>query len=152
MDTIRVVLADDHAGIRQGIANLLRQAGDIEVVGQAQDGLEALSAVEELQPDVLLLDLSMPKMDGVDVARQLITSRFPVRILVLSIYLHDEYVQALCGNGICGYLTKDEDPEYIVQAVHRVAAGETGVYSKGILERISPPASAPQAFPTASIF
>ena len=122
----RVVLADDNEIIREGIRKLLKKAQDIQVVGEARDGLEALRMVKEVAPDVLLLDVEMPRMNGIEVARQLKKEQVKTRILVLSAYGDREYIKEMLANGAAGYLLKDEAPERIIEAVHGVAKGETG--------------------------
>ncbi len=124
MSGIRVLLADDHPVVRSGIRNLLDQEPDIQVVGEAQDGLEVVSLVQELSPDVLLLDMEMPGMPGVQVARQLQAARSPVRILGLSAYDDRQYILNLLANGAAGYLSKEEAPQRIVEAVRGVWKGE----------------------------
>ncbi len=118
--TIRVVLADDHAIIRTGIRSLLKKASDIQVVGEASNGVEALRLANELAPDVLLLDMEMPGMSGVEVARQLRAAGSPVHILALSAYDDRHYILGMLASGAAGYLLKDEAPEIIVAAVRRV--------------------------------
>lgn len=142
--TTRVVLADDHDVVRQGLKRLLNRAPDLEVVGEASDGLEALNSVKELQPDVLLLDIEMPVMDGIEVARRLQESRQPVCILVLSAYDDREYIRALLDIGVSGYLVKGEAPGKIVEAVRGIARGEKGWVSPQIrkkLEKMNEPVS-----------
>ena len=132
MDRTRVLLADDHPGVRAGIRTLLEKASDIEVVGEAGDGFEALKLAEDLAPDVLLLDIEMPQMSGVEVARKLRARGSPIRILVLSAYQDRQYIQAALSSGAMGYLTKDEAPEKIVKAVRNAAQGqEAWVNRKG---------------------
>jgi DNA-binding NarL/FixJ family response regulator len=111
MTTIRVVLAEDHPITRAGIRNLLEKAADIDVVGEAGDGSETVRLVRELAPDVLLLDMELPGLKGVEVARQLQAARAPVRILALSAYDDKEYIRGLLSSGAAGYLTKEEAPE-----------------------------------------
>jgi len=133
----RVVLADDHAVVRAGIRHLLRKAPDITVVGEAINGDEALRMVEDLTPDVLLLDMEMPTVSGIEVAQKLQEAQSPVRILVLSAYEDSQYIQALLDSGASGYLTKDEVPEIIVEAVRGVSRGEEGWVSPRIAQKMS---------------
>jgi len=125
----RVVLAEDNEIIRRGIRNLLTKARDIEVVGEAKTGVEALHLVDELLPDVLLLDVEMPLLNGIEVARQMKKGGRITRILVLSAYDDREYIQEMLANGAAGYLIKDEAPKRIIEAVLGVARGETGLVS-----------------------
>jgi DNA-binding NarL/FixJ family response regulator len=122
----RVVLADDHTVVRQGLKRLLNRAPEIQVIGEASDGQEALNYVKELQPDVLLLDIEMPVIDGIEVARRLHELQSKVRILILSAYDDREYVRALLDIGVSGYLVKGEAPGKIVEAVRGVAQGQKG--------------------------
>ena len=126
MNITRVVLADDHTVVRTYIRKILQKAPDIEVVGEASNGVEAIHAVNQTAPDILLLDMEMPVLNGVEVARELHAARSPVRVLALSAYDDRQYILELLNNGAAGYLTKDEAPEYIVEAIHRVARGEKG--------------------------
>lgn len=121
--TTRVVLADDHQGMRESIRYLL-EAADIEVVGEACNGLEALNLAENLTPDVLLLDIEMPGLKGIEVAQRLQAIKSPVRILILSAYDDKYYIEALLATGAAGYLIKGEPPQTIVKAVYNVANGE----------------------------
>ena len=130
MTTIRVLLADDHPIVRTGIRTLLDGVADIEVVAEAQSGVQALELVEQLLPDVLLLDMEMPGLSGVDVAKRLKLLKSPVRVLALSAYDDAQYVRNLLTNGASGYLTKEEAPEMIVDAVRGVARGEEGWLSR----------------------
>lgn len=132
----RVVLADDHDVVRQGLRRLLDRAPEIEVVGEASDGLEALQYVQELEPDVLLLDIEMPVMDGIEVARRLRDSNVDVRILVLSAYDDREYIRALLDIGVSGYLVKGEAPGKIVEAVRGIAHGQMGWVSPQVRKKL----------------
>lgn len=129
---IRVVLADDHPLFRAGVRLLLERANGIDVVGEAGTGVEALGLVRDLQPDVIILDMEMPEMTGVEVARRLRAIGSAVRVLVLSAYDDDEYVAELLESGATGYLTKEEMPERIVAAVRGVARGREGWLSQGV--------------------
>jgi two-component system, NarL family, response regulator LiaR len=134
--TTRVVLADDHDVVRQGLKRLLDRVPEIEVVGEASDGLEALESVRKLEPDVLLLDIEMPIMDGVEVARQIRALNVKVRILILSAYDDREYIRALLEIGVSGYLVKGEAPGKIVEAVKGVAQGQKGWVSPQISKKL----------------
>jgi DNA-binding NarL/FixJ family response regulator len=121
MRPIRVALADDHPVVRIGVRSMLEKAPDIVVVGEASDGAGALCLVAELAPDILLLDVEMPGMTGIEVARQLQASGSPVRILALSAYDDAQYIAGLLASGAAAYLTKDQAIEMIVEAVRGVA-------------------------------
>ena len=137
MPSIRVLLADDHPLVRSAIRKLLERAADIEVVGEVGDGFEALHQVEKLAPDVLLLDMEMPGLRGVEVARHLQSQGTPVRILGLSSYDDQHYIQGMLESGAAGYLTKEEAPQMLVQAVRGVARGEEGWFSQGVASKMA---------------
>jgi DNA-binding NarL/FixJ family response regulator len=134
METIRVVLADDHPLMRRGICSMLNRTEDIEVVGEARNGYEALSMVHELDPDVLLLDMEMPGLPGMEVAKELEAAGSGVPILALSAHEDKQYILGILATGAAGYLTKEELPETIVRAVRGVAKGENGWVSRKIAE------------------
>jgi DNA-binding NarL/FixJ family response regulator len=124
--TIRVVLADDHQLIRAGIRGLLENSDDIEVVAEADDGLAAVDVIRRAGPDVVLMDIQMPKLDGIAATRQI--ARDPrtaaTRVIVLTTFDADEYVFEALRAGASGFLTKDTEPEALRQAVRVVAGGE----------------------------
>jgi len=132
MSPIRVVLADDHPVVRGGIRNLLERAVDITIVGEASTGGEALRLVEDMSPDVLLLDMELPDVKGIEVAQHLRQSGASVKILVLSAHDDPTYIRELLESGAAGYLVKEEAPETIVEAVRGVAHGEQGWVSRRI--------------------
>lgn len=136
MDTIRVVIADDHAIMRVGIRNILSRSNKICVIGEASNGAEAIQLVSELDPDVLILDMEMPVMDGVEVAHRLHTIHAPVRILVLSAYDDRQYILEMLNMGAAGYLIKDEAPEIIVDAVQGIVNGEKSWISRKAAARL----------------
>ncbi len=137
MTKTRVVLVDDHPIVRAGIRNLVEKAPDIEVVGEASNGAEALRLAQELTPDVLLLDMEMPGLKGVEVAQQLNQAGSPVRILALSAYDDSQYILGLLAAGAAGYLTKDEVPETIIEAVRGVSRGEQGWVSRRVAAKMA---------------
>jgi len=145
---IRVLVADDHAIVRKGIRALLATEPDIEVVGEAEDGREAVDEVEKLRPDVILMDLVMPKMDGIEAIRR-ITARQPeARILVLTSFAADDKVFPAIKGGALGYLLKDSGPEELVQAIHQVYRGESSLHptiARKLLQELSHPSERPPA-------
>jgi len=137
MKKIRVLMIDDHPIVRSGIRMLLEKAGNIEVVGEAERGNDAVNLVKRLKPDVLLLDMEMPGKTGVEVARELEAAELPVRVLALSAHDDEEYIMNLLGNGAAGYLTKEEALDTIVDAIHGVANGEEGWLSRRAAARMA---------------
>ena len=132
----RVVLAEDNEIIRRGIRILLERSPEIQVIGEARNGIEAVELSSELQPDILLLDVELPYMNGIEVARQLsLKDRKPL-ILVLSAYDDWEYIRNMLANGASGYLVKDEAPERIIEAVQGIARGDTGWVSPRIAKKL----------------
>jgi two-component system, NarL family, response regulator LiaR len=121
---IRVLIADDHAVVRQGLRTFLELQEDIEVVGDAADGEAALAGVERFEPDVVLMDLVMPGVGGVEAIRRLRTLRPETRVLVLTSFLDDEKLFPAVRAGAAGYLLKDVDPSELVRAIRTVADGE----------------------------
>lgn len=121
---IRVLLADDHALFRQGLKSLLEAEGDFRVVGEAKDGWEALRHALEARPDVILMDIQMPNLDGVQ-ATQAILEEWPqARVIILTMYRQDAYVFEAVKAGARGYLLKDTDASELIGAIRRVHAGE----------------------------
>ena len=118
---LRVVIADDHTVVRQGIRGVLEEVPGLEVVGEAGDGVEALALVDELSPDVVVLDVNMPGKSGLEVTRELRAAGHPVRVLILSMHDVPEYVLQAVRSGADGYVLKDVAPADLrdaVQAVH----------------------------------
>lgn len=122
---IRVLIADDQALVRAGLSALLGAEADIEVVGVAEDGIQALELAVELRPDVACLDIRMPGRDGIDVTRELsaLAEGEPVPVLILTTFDLDDYVFGALEAGAAGFLLKDAEPEVIIDAVRQVAAG-----------------------------
>ncbi len=122
--TIRVVLADDQALVRGGFRMILDSEADIEVVGEASDGGEATSLVRRLEPDVVLMDVRMPEVDGIEATRRIVDSESSARVVVLTTYDADENVFAALRAGASGFLLKDVRPLELIEAVRIVAGGD----------------------------
>jgi len=121
---IRVLIADDQALVRGGFRLILETQKDIEVVGEAQDGEDALAQARGLEPDVVLMDIRMPRMDGLEATRRLLSNGGESRVLVLTTFDADEYVYEAMRSGASGFLLKDVRPEQLADAVRVVAAGD----------------------------
>ncbi|HEY8646026.1 MAG TPA: response regulator transcription factor [Gaiellaceae bacterium] len=121
---IRVLIADDQAVVRGGLQLILEAQDDLEVIGQAADGAEAIELVRKLQPDVVLMDIRMPVLDGIEATRQLAAAEADTRVLILTTYGLDEYVYDALKAGAAGFLLKTDSPERLVEAVRVVATGE----------------------------
>ncbi len=150
--TTNVLLVDDQALVRAGFAMILSAAEDLEVVGEAGDGVDALEAARRLAPDVVLMDIRMPRMDGIEATRQLTALAEPPKVLILTTYSLDEYVYAAIRAGASGFLLKDAPPEDLRAAVRVVAAGDAllaPAVTRKLLEefagRPDPQASGPEA-------
>ena len=131
---IRVVLADDHVFVRDGIKSLLENEVNIEVAGEATDGLEALKMVEAVKPDLLILDIRMPNMTGIEVVEKLRSQNNMVKIVMLSMHESEEYVLKSIKAGADGYLLKGSSKEEFLKAVHTIANG--GKYFSGDISSI----------------
>ena len=125
---IRVLIADDHTIVRKGLRALLTSKGDIEVVGEASDGQTAVEQAAALKPDVILMDLAMPKLDGIEAIRQIVARQPGARILVLTSFASDDKVFPAVRAGALGYLLKDSDPEELVHAIRQVHRGESSLH------------------------
>ena len=127
-DTIRVMLADDHAILRAGLRALLGAEPDIEVVGEAADGQEAVALAERLRPDVVVMDISMPRMDGLQATRR-ITERLPdTRVLILTMHAEEQYLLQVLGAGGAGYVLKRSADDELLEAIRVVHRGEAFLY------------------------
>ena len=127
-DPIRVLIADDHTIVRSGVRLLLAAEPDIEVVGEALDGLEAIKLTESTQPDVVLMDITMPKLDGLEATRRINTHWPAIHVLVLTMHRSDEYFFETLKAGACGYVLKGAEANELINAVRVVARGEVFLY------------------------
>ncbi|MGP3918115.1 response regulator [Nonomuraea sp. 10N515B] len=132
---IRVLVADDQALVRAGVRMLLQAAGGMEVVGEAEDGAEAVRLADRHVPDVILMDLRMPRVDGLEAIKRVLAARPASRIVVLTTFAEDANVYAALRAGAVGFLVKDDEPERMVEAVRRAAAGEQ-LLAPSVLRRV----------------
>jgi DNA-binding NarL/FixJ family response regulator len=133
--TIRVLLVDDQAWLRLGFRAVLDQQPDLEVVGEAGDGEQAVASTLALRPDVVLMDVRMPKLDGIEATRRIVAANLGARVLVLTTFDLDEYVYAALRAGASGFLLKDALPEDLIAGIRVVAAGDAAV-APGVTRRL----------------
>ena len=139
---IRILITDDHAIVRKGLAMLLATERDMKVVGEAPDGQEAVEKTASLRPDVVLMDLVMPRMDGIEATRKITEAHPEVKVLVLTSFAADDKVFPAVKAGALGYLLKDSSPEELVEAIRRVHRGEPSLepdIARKVLQELSRP-------------
>ena len=141
---IRILVVDDHSVVRQGIITLLEDEEDLLIAGEAADGDEVFDMVESVEPHVILLDLTMPKMSGIEVIRQIVPNFPEVKILVFSMHNNAEYMISAASNGAAGYLQKDTSRDEMLKAIRSIAKGElyfppyaSSVIIKSLLKQIA---------------
>jgi DNA-binding NarL/FixJ family response regulator len=133
---ITVILAEDHAIVRQGLRTLLETEGHFEVIGQAQTGREAVDQASALKPDVILMDIAMPVLNGLEATRQILASNPAARVLILSAHSDDEYIEHMTAVGVAGFLEKQTSAEILAKAINEVAKGKT-FFSPAIAKRMA---------------
>lgn len=144
MEPIRVLLVDDHVLVRKGIASLLATADDIHVVGEASDGFEALAKAEELMPDIILMDISMPRCDGLTAIDMIKKEKPYVKIIMLTYSDEEKNLFEAIKRGAQGYLLKDLQPEFLFNSIHGAAQGEapiSGAMAAKLLKELTPKGS-----------
>ncbi len=130
MNKIRIVVVDDHPLLREGLIKILSLEDTLEVVGEARDGKTAVQIVEELQPEVVLMDINLPGMDGIQ-ACKVIKSKYPeIQVIALTVYDDDKHVLEIVRAGANGYLLKDVEPENLLRAIKEAAAGKSPLHPK----------------------
>lgn len=120
---IKVMLADDHHIVREGLRGLLEKQGDMEVLGEAQNGREAVRLCRQLRPDIVIMDISMPDLNGMDATRQILADSQTVKVVALSMHSDKHFVDGMLRAGVKGYLLKDCASEELIQCIHAVSAG-----------------------------
>ena len=147
MSTIKILMAEDHVITRQGICRLLEDEKDLKVIGEASDGEEAVQMVTEMQPDVVIMDIAMPKLNGIEATRQIKLIRPATAVLILSAYDDDEYVFGLVEAGAAGYLLKTASGEEVTRAIRAVHKGEPvldPIIARKVLNRFRFPGKVPR--------
>ncbi|MEZ4830776.1 MAG: response regulator transcription factor [Caldilineaceae bacterium] len=145
-NSIRILITDDHVVVRRGTQALLATEPEIEVVGEAKNGEEAVAKALQFQPDVILMDLEMPVMDGIEAIRRITASRPDARILVLTSFATDDKVFPAIKAGALGYLLKDSSPDELVRAIRQVHRGESSLHptiARKLLQEMSRPMQKP---------
>lgn len=137
--TIKVLIADDHAIVRAGLRSIIRSEADLELVGEASGGLEAIQLVEKLQPDVVVLDISMPDLDGISVTRQIREKKLAAGILILTVHEDEAFLREVFKAGASGYMIKHAAETELITAIRAVMRGDTYVHSKLIRSLLATP-------------
>jgi DNA-binding NarL/FixJ family response regulator len=154
LETLRILIAEDHPLFRKGVMSLLSSVPDFEVVGESTTGEEAVVHAEQLQPDVVVMDLQMPEVTGIEATRRILQKSPSIRVLVVTLFEDDDSVFMALRAGARGYVLKDADEEEMVHAIRAVGRGEA-IFSPNVATRVlayfaasSPGGASPQAFPT----
>lgn len=145
---VRILIADDHAIVREGMIFLASTRKDIEIVGEAKDGIEAVELARTCKPDVILLDLMMPRMDGISAINAICKENPEARILVMTSFAEQEQVYSAIKAGALGYLLKDSTPQALIQAIYDVHRGESSLHptvARKLLREINKPQELPPA-------
>jgi DNA-binding NarL/FixJ family response regulator len=140
---ITVMLAEDHAIVRQGLSALLRADGNFKLVGEARNGREAVDLARTLRPDVILMDIAMPVLNGLEATRQILTANPAARVVILSAHSDDVYVERMNEAGVAGFLEKQTSAEILAKAICEVAKGRT-YFSPAIAKRLNDEAAKPR--------
>lgn len=154
MEKIKVMLAEDHVVVREGTRELIQHEDDMEVVGEAGDGEEAVALAQQVKPDVIIMDVNMPKLNGIEATKQIKAIIPSVAVLVLTAYDNDQYVSALLEAGAAGYLLKNIKGRELIDAVRAVNAGESVLHPKiarKVLNRFATTGAKPEGEPVVNI-
>jgi DNA-binding NarL/FixJ family response regulator len=135
---ITVLLAEDHAIVRQGLCALLNSDGAFKIVGEARNGREAVEMAHTLRPDVILMDIAMPVLNGLEATRQILTADPAAKVIILSAHSDDAYIERMSVAGVAGFLVKQTSAEILTKAIREVAKGNT-FFSPSIAKRLNPP-------------
>lgn len=145
-EPVRILIADDHELVRQGLVALLSVKPGVEVIGQAKDGVEAVAMANSLRPDIILMDLLMPRKNGIEATREIKTENPDARILIITSFAEDENVYQAIKAGALGYLLKDSSPQELMQAIHNVCNGRMSLHPNialKLIEELNRPTESP---------
>jgi len=123
--SITILLADDHTIVRQGLARLLEEQPNLKVIGEATDGRHAVEKANQLKPDIVIMDIAMPRLNGIEAAKRIRKNLPETKILILSMYSHEHYIHELIETGVSGYLLKESSGRDIIKAIHAAMNNET---------------------------
>ncbi|WP_088041477.1 response regulator transcription factor [Bacillus sp. EAC] len=135
--TIKLLIADDHHVVRRGLIFFLNTQTDIEVIGEASNGEEALKLVKELKPDIVVMDLSMPIVDGIQATERIKIEGYPVKVMILTSFYDQDHILPAIEAGAAGYYLKDSDPDELVSAIRKIYNGEKQFHSKVTTQLVS---------------
>jgi len=135
--TIKLLIADDHHVVRRGLIFFLNTQTDIEVIGEASNGEEALKLVKELKPDIVIMDLSMPIVDGIQATERIKIEGYPVKVMILTSFYDQDHILPAIEAGAAGYYLKDSDPDELVSAIRKIYNGEKQFHSKVTTQLVS---------------
>jgi len=154
MDKIRILLAEDHVVVREGTRELIQHEEDMEVVGEAGDGEEAVALAPRTRPDVIIMDVNMPRLNGIEATKQIKAIMPSTAILILTAYDNDQYVSALLEAGAAGYLLKNIKGRELIEAIRAVHAGESVLHpriARKVLNRFAASGARPQGEPVGTL-
>jgi len=135
--TIKLVIADDHHVVRRGLIFFLNTQQDIEVIGEASNGEEAIQLIKELHPDIVIMDLSMPKLNGIEATEQIKNEGLPVKVMILTSFYDQDHILPAIEAGAAGFYVKDSDPDELVTAIRKIYDGEKQFHSKVTTQLVS---------------
>lgn len=136
MSNITIVFADEHEGFRTAVCSHLRRTKQVTILAEAENGVEALEYVQKFSPSILLLDMRLPQLDGVEVVKAIHSENLPVKVLAFSVFDNDEYIRAIYDYGAAGYLLKNEKPDTLLTVISRVFHGERPFFSHAVAEKL----------------
>ncbi len=130
MEKVKILLADDHAMLRKSLKSLLERVSAFEIVGEASNGVEAVKLSEELIPDVIVMDIGMPELNGIEAMKRILSKNPDIRVIILTMYSNEEYITQIFSAKAYGYLIKDSAPDELIEAIRAVSAGKKYISPK----------------------